>query len=198
VLQLIPALSWLIFLIYWIASARGTKTTIERQRRSREVVMRLPLLAGGYLIGSGGRAIGLATPIVRAGIPALQIAGCVFCTLGLAFTLWARRTLATNWSSSVTFKENHELIQGGPYAYVRNPIYTGMLGMLIADHLFVFMTKDFLLDRQHRRVSRYKSPAVAPVAHVERQLLQNYLRPPLVDGNRKIALQFRGNHCFAG
>jgi protein-S-isoprenylcysteine O-methyltransferase Ste14 len=135
VLQLIPALCWLIFLTYWIASARGTKTTIERQRRSREVVMRLPLLAGGYLIGSGGRAIGLATPIVRAGIPALQIAGCVFCTLGLAFTLWARRTLARNWSSSVTFKENHELIQGGPYAYVRHPIYTGLLLMLFGTAL---------------------------------------------------------------
>ena len=27
----------------------------------------------------------------------------------------------------MTLKENHELIQGGPYRFVRHPIYTGIL-----------------------------------------------------------------------
>jgi len=31
--------------------------------------------------------------------------------------------------------EGHKLITVGPYAYVRNPIYIGMLGMLIATGL---------------------------------------------------------------
>ncbi len=53
----------------------------------------------------------------------------MFCFLGLLITLWARYTLAGNWSGTVVFKEGHELIQQGPYRYVRHPIYTGFLMM---------------------------------------------------------------------
>jgi protein-S-isoprenylcysteine O-methyltransferase len=48
---------------------------------------------------------------------------------GLFVTLWARRTLAGNWSSDVTFKQGHELVRTGPYRFVRHPIYTGLLIM---------------------------------------------------------------------
>jgi protein-S-isoprenylcysteine O-methyltransferase Ste14 len=57
--------------------------------------------------------------------------GCIICALGLAVTMWARRTLADNWSAFVTFKEGHELIQRGPYAYTRHPIYSGILLMML-------------------------------------------------------------------
>src|SRR6185436_17634885 len=45
--------------------------------------------------------------------------------------IWARTVLGGNWSSSVTFKENHELIERGPYRLVRHPIYTGILTMTL-------------------------------------------------------------------
>ena len=51
--------------------------------------------------------------------------------LGLLVTLWARWTLAGNWSSDVTFKQGHELIRRGPYRFVRHPIYTGLLMMCL-------------------------------------------------------------------
>ena len=35
---------------------------------------------------------------------------------GAAFTVWARITLGRNWSAEVTFKQDHELIESGPYA----------------------------------------------------------------------------------
>jgi len=57
--------------------------------------------------------------------------GALICVLGLFFTLWARRTLAGNWSSDVTFKQGHELIRIGPYQFVRHPIYTGLLTMCL-------------------------------------------------------------------
>lgn len=46
---------------------------------------------------------------------------------GLLFAVWARLHLGSNWSRSVTIKEDHELITTGPYALVRHPIYTGIL-----------------------------------------------------------------------
>jgi protein-S-isoprenylcysteine O-methyltransferase Ste14 len=47
--------------------------------------------------------------------------------LGFAFAWWARIYLGPVWSSSVTRKVNHRVIDSGPYALVRHPIYTGIL-----------------------------------------------------------------------
>ncbi|MGH9393685.1 MAG: methyltransferase family protein, partial [Terriglobales bacterium] len=51
--------------------------------------------------------------------------------------VWARRSLGGNWSSSPTLKQGHELVQRGPYGYVRNPIYTALLLMLLGTCIFV-------------------------------------------------------------
>ena len=39
----------------------------------------------------------------------------------------ARLHLGGNWSGTVTIKRGHTLVRTGPYAVVRNPIYTGLL-----------------------------------------------------------------------
>jgi len=47
----------------------------------------------------------------------------------------AARSLGRQWAIAARLVGGHKLITGGPYRYVRNPIYTGMLGMLIATGL---------------------------------------------------------------
>jgi protein-S-isoprenylcysteine O-methyltransferase Ste14 len=59
--------------------------------------------------------------------PVTESAGVAVCTLGLAWAVHARITLGTNWSGFITLKENHELIQSGPYRFTRHPIYTGIV-----------------------------------------------------------------------
>lgn len=66
-----------------------------------------------------------------AGSPLLDAVAIVLVAGGLAFTAWARMTLGANWSGSVVFKEDHELVVAGPYALARHPIYTGLLAMLL-------------------------------------------------------------------
>ncbi len=69
----------------------------------------------------------------------LKIIGLALFTGGCLFVLWARRTLGKMWaistSASVKLREDHELIQAGPYKFVRNPMYFGwwvtMLGLLL-------------------------------------------------------------------
>jgi protein-S-isoprenylcysteine O-methyltransferase Ste14 len=53
--------------------------------------------------------------------------GLALTILGLGFAAWARIRLGRFWSGTVTLKENHELVRSGPYAFVRHPIYTGLL-----------------------------------------------------------------------
>jgi protein-S-isoprenylcysteine O-methyltransferase Ste14 len=70
------------------------------------------------------------------------IAGIVFAVLTVAIAAgsgWlietAIRTLGKQWALRARLVEGHKLITEGPYGYVRNPIYTGMFGMLIATGL---------------------------------------------------------------
>ncbi len=51
------------------------------------------------------------------------------------FLLQAVRTLGKQWTFQARVIQGHELITQGPYAIVRNPIYLGMLGMLVATGL---------------------------------------------------------------
>jgi protein-S-isoprenylcysteine O-methyltransferase Ste14 len=59
--------------------------------------------------------------------PSWAFIGFLLTACGLAFTIWARRVLGTNWSAMPVLKHDHELIQRGPYRLVRHPIYTGLL-----------------------------------------------------------------------
>jgi len=52
--------------------------------------------------------------------------------VGLALTWWARIQLGHLWSSAITRKEEHRLVEAGPYALVRHPIYTGIITALLA------------------------------------------------------------------
>jgi len=63
-----------------------------------------------------------------------------FATVALAIaSVWlvavAVHALGKQWAFQARLVEGHKLITEGPYAYIRNPIYTGMLGMLIATGL---------------------------------------------------------------
>lgn len=53
--------------------------------------------------------------------------GAVVMLAGLGFAVWARIHLGRFWSGAITLKEGHRLIRSGPYQFVRNPIYTGIL-----------------------------------------------------------------------
>jgi protein-S-isoprenylcysteine O-methyltransferase Ste14 len=47
--------------------------------------------------------------------------------VGAGVAIWARYSLGQYWSGRVTLKVDHQLIRVGPYAYVRHPIYSGLL-----------------------------------------------------------------------
>ncbi|MGA8437585.1 MAG: isoprenylcysteine carboxylmethyltransferase family protein [Candidatus Sulfotelmatobacter sp.] len=56
--------------------------------------------------------------------------------VGLILVIQSRRALGQSWSSEVVIQEKHELLERGPYAYIRHPMYSGLLMMLLGVALY--------------------------------------------------------------
>lgn len=125
---------WIIFVLYWLVSAISTKKTRSRQSSVESLTHRLPFAAGLILVFCPQLIRPLDFALFPHSLVCLAIAE-VLCITGLAIALWSRSTLAGNWSGDVVLKQDHELIQKGPYRFVRHPIYTGILLLLLGTAL---------------------------------------------------------------
>lgn len=115
---------WLVWLGYWIYKSFGNKRSVYSQGRGVRLIYLGVLVLAYYLAEKRG-----VMPRVRLFHENIvtQVVGILICAGGIGLAIWARVILATNWSGMVTLKENHELIQSGPYRFVRHPIYSGIL-----------------------------------------------------------------------
>jgi protein-S-isoprenylcysteine O-methyltransferase Ste14 len=80
------------------------------------------------------------TPIVSGSKPISIVAGLLAICVAVC-SVWlitmAVKTLGKEWSLTARLVEGHQLATSGPYAFVRHPIYTGMLGMLVSTGLAI-------------------------------------------------------------
>ncbi len=138
--QLISAL-WIIFIAYWAVAAIGAKRSIGARAWRREIGLRLAVIVVIALV--------LRNPAVRGALRNVQtdisgnafmgMVGLVLCALGIALAIWARAHLGRNWGMPMSRKEHPELVTSGPYAFVRHPIYTGILLAILGSTIGVSM-----------------------------------------------------------
>jgi protein-S-isoprenylcysteine O-methyltransferase Ste14 len=64
--------------------------------------------------------------------PAALIVSMILGPLSVALGWSAAHHLGKQWRYKAGLNEDHELIQTGPYHWLRHPIYTSMLGMLLS------------------------------------------------------------------
>jgi len=124
---------WVLWTFSWLVAAVWTRSTAARVSLASEVAYRVPVVAGWWLMVSGARApipgvygfVGEARLWPWSAALGWSMVG--FAAFGFTFTWWARLTLGTLWSGSITRKEGHHVVESGPYGLVRHPIYTGLL-----------------------------------------------------------------------
>jgi len=125
-LKLIAGL-WIVWLLVWLISARGTKATRWREPIRARLVHQTPLVLTALLFGMRSD---LPAYLSRRFLPhnfAIEVLSVLLVLAGMGVSVWARANLGTNWSGTVTLKENHSLVRTGPYQYIRHPIYSGIL-----------------------------------------------------------------------
>jgi protein-S-isoprenylcysteine O-methyltransferase Ste14 len=120
---------WAVWGVYWLLAAFRTKRTVERGGLLGYRLLAL-VLTGGVIVVFRAAGYAVAERLWPAST-AVGVACDCLVVAGTAFSIWARIVLGRNWSAEITFKQGHELIESGPYAIVRHPIYTGMLAMVI-------------------------------------------------------------------
>ena len=127
----IPVL-WAAWALYWMVSAGAVKAAERTESLGSRLAHIVPLLLSGWLLATRHMPIeALTRPVFAPAVHARYPIGAALVALGLGFASWARFHLGRNWSGSVTVKAGHELIDTGPYARVRHPIYTGLILALI-------------------------------------------------------------------
>jgi protein-S-isoprenylcysteine O-methyltransferase Ste14 len=58
---------------------------------------------------------------------ALRPFGLALMLAGIALVAWAYATMGGYWSASISMRDDHRLVQAGPFALVRHPVYAGFL-----------------------------------------------------------------------
>jgi protein-S-isoprenylcysteine O-methyltransferase Ste14 len=121
VVELIFAIGWVSFWLYWLVAAFSMKR--GHIAWSRNLRIRAVLLIGVIVLSRVGafRNGGLNSDPWRAGL------GLLLFVLGLAFAIWARLHIGRNWGMPMSRKDEPELVTSGPYHRVRHPIYSGIL-----------------------------------------------------------------------
>ena len=106
----------------------------RKEAAGAEKVVRAPASRWGIVIEAFGFAfvwIHLRPEEFDKSTAAL-IASMILAPLAVALVWAATRHLGKQWRFEAALSRDHELVQTGPYSFVRHPIYTSMLGMLLA------------------------------------------------------------------
>lgn len=120
--ELVFAVGWGAFLLYWLLAAFSMKR--GRVQWGREARIRVVIVAIVFVLirfGAVSRPHGVQTD------PWREALGLVLFGLGLPFAVWARVHIGRNWGTPMTQKKEPELVTSGPYRLVRHPIYSGIL-----------------------------------------------------------------------
>lgn len=115
---------WGVWIVAWVVGLVWQRPNAQRQFARGSALHWILTLGGWSMLFSAWRRSPL--PSWHGG-PAVGWAMAAIVTGAFLFALWARLHLGALWSASIVHKQNHRVVDDGPYAVTRHPIYTGFI-----------------------------------------------------------------------
>jgi protein-S-isoprenylcysteine O-methyltransferase Ste14 len=119
------AAAWIVWLFTWILAAGWSARTASHHDLGAESPSRVLTLAAVVMILASYWPLPEAVLWTMNSPGNWVMAGLV--VLGLGFTWAARLHLGPLWSSTSAPTDDHRIVETGPYAVVRHPVYAGLL-----------------------------------------------------------------------
>jgi len=139
-----PTLSFALVMFCWFAFAavfliQKRPSSAPDKKRDRGSWIGVLVQGGGYALvwAWHRRPFSSIVPMSETAEIIMVIITVVISFGSVLMVLAAMRVLGKEWSLTARLVEGHNLITTGPYKFVRHPIYTGMLGMLLATGLAI-------------------------------------------------------------
>ena len=117
--------AWLIWLLSWILAAGWSARTASHDDLGAESPSRVLTLAAIVMIITSYWPLSPGTLWDTPETIGWLFVGLVI--VGFAFTWMARLHLGPLWTSTLAPTEDHRIVDTGPYAIVRHPVYAGAL-----------------------------------------------------------------------
>jgi protein-S-isoprenylcysteine O-methyltransferase Ste14 len=121
---IVAASLWLAWLVSWqVAALWRDKPTAQAPRGEYRIHFLMISIGMVLMYGVFPRYQPILWPVG----PLLGWAMVALTAAGIAFAWWARIVLGRLWSSGIERMADHRVVDTGPYALVRHPIYTGLI-----------------------------------------------------------------------
>lgn len=129
--------AWVLGIVGWYIirypfERRAKRVRVVSDRRSRSDAIGLSSALFGLAIFP---AFYVVTGIPEAGDYPASVWAVVIGIVLFAAALWvfyrSHKELGRNWSITLEIRQQHELVSGGPYAFIRHPMYTSFLLMAL-------------------------------------------------------------------
>jgi protein-S-isoprenylcysteine O-methyltransferase Ste14 len=129
--------AWLVTAVIWLIGMAFTKPTAKTGSPGLRLAYLVLAITGGFCIGDKRLHWGWLSGRFLPPSVNLLFLGAMLTVIGCAVAIWARGVLGSNWSGAPDVKRGHLLVQTGPYALTRHPIYTGFVVALSGTTLAV-------------------------------------------------------------
>jgi protein-S-isoprenylcysteine O-methyltransferase Ste14 len=123
------SVTFLVFGVYYRIQSQRSGERLDRTREGWPILIGLRLM-GLLMLGSTAAWLWkpdwfqwAAVPVA----PALRWIGVAAFACSVAWLIWMFHTLGRNLTDTVVTRKDAHFVEHGPYRFVRNPMYTGVL-----------------------------------------------------------------------
>lgn len=137
IVYVVVVVCWVLFAVIFFVGKKGASRSDTKRATSSLLGLVLQCVAYAAVWVFPRARFTPLVPMPKIVWVAVAIATMAIALSSMWFCMAAVRALGRQWALEARVIEGHELVILGPYSVVRNPIYLGMFGLLVATGLAI-------------------------------------------------------------